>query len=235
MNGHGRFRFPPGPRLRPPFPHELDILRARAAQARAEAGFGTPNVRGPQHIPRQGAGNPWDEDGSDRLPPPGWHQNPESDVVRSVTPLTAEAATVRWGDTKELSIKVTVDNRGIEPLGTYLCAIDLAMPAVGILRLSVTSPDIAAITAGWVCDWLMQTGVGQSQFEELHHVSIAPSNGTAPTTLILQLPVQSLRVTATITSGANVGDTSRVTVNAQWAPMTAYPDLVRLISNMNKE
>jgi len=229
FNGNPFGGFPPGVPVRPRYPHPLDILRQRALAARMQQGHPMPYPREDSNIPRQGEGEPWDEGGSDRMPAPGWHQNPDSAEIRGVTPRSAEDATVRWGDTKEVTLPADPLGVQSQKLSTYLIAIDLAMPATGLLRLSVTSPDIAAVTANWTCDWLVQTGVGQSLFEETVHVNIAPANGTARTTFVEQLPVQSLRITATV----NVGPLStepRVTVNAQWAPFTSYPDLVRLIS-----
>src|SRR5581483_3628888 len=106
-----------------------------------------------------------------------------------------------WGDTLLLAIQQVAGSATSRASG-YVLDCSLRHPATCLVRLSATSPDLAALDPSWIVDWSLQIGVGSSSQTKRRRMQIAPESDPAvDTDIILTWPLQLLRVQATATVG----------------------------------
>ncbi len=134
--------------------------------------------------------------------------------------------TIRWGDTVLIQVPQLVGGTASRASG-YVLDCSLRHPATCLVRLSATSPDLAALDPAWVCDWQLQIGVGSSAQIKRRQIQIAPESDPAvDTDILLTWPLELLRVSATATVGPGAS-TVNVHCTAHVAPFTFEGGQVR--------
>ncbi len=157
------------------------------------------------------------------VPPAGWEQQPQ----RPVEQYRKDQEVIRWGDTSKIEL-TSNPLASTSKAGGYVLDCQLWRPSVCLIRLSVTTDAITALTASWVCTWNLTIGVGSSSQPKQRQVQIAPvSDPTVDTDLLLQWPVQLLRVQANVTIGALATQSVIVHATAHVSPISNFEGITR--------
>lgn len=212
---------------RQPTPEELRAYWANLAAQQQQAAFMQQQQRGMLPGSMMPQPPPWGHfpfpTGEATVPPAGWQQQPE----RPLEQHRKETSTIRWGDTANIEIMRDA-LAGAKGASGYVLDCQLHRPAICLVRLSVATDAITAVSAQWLCTWSLTIGVGSSAQVKQRQVQIAPvTDPTVDTDIVLTWPLQLLRVKADIDIGAGAAGLITVNATAHVAPFTNFEGMVR--------
>ena len=156
------------------------------------------------------------------VPEACWFQHPEAPKIsRFYQPQR------QWGDRKVLVFPPLPLGGQLTQLSQQLLDLRLDIPAVCLVRLSSVelSGGLTALTPNAVTTWTLDLGCGRSLQIKTVAEQIATADGANSTDIALQVPIQALRVSASVFVKNNVPEFV-VECVAQVAPFTSYPGMV---------